>query len=497
MNSGAPTSAKVNLITDAARTPAAPPLNHQMARLIREKNWAATPLGARSEWPENLCQALNAILSAPTGMVLLWGPALLQIYNDRYRQLVGDRHSGCLGTPMRDCWPEAWGIFQAVVGEVRQGRVVSLRDQHLSVDRSNGTEDAWFDLTYSPLPVEGTVEGVLVSVTETTEKVRAERALRASERRLAVAVEATGGGVFESTVPIGADLYVSPRWSELLGYRSDQLPTWEAFEAWHASLVHPDDLPARGALLSAFIEGRSPRYDAEFRMRSANDQWLWVRESAQAVDRDDRGRVRRLCGMMRDVTDRKLAEMEILHLARHDPLTQLANRAHFDERLSHAIRAGDGGALKAGLVLLDLDGFKKINDTMGHLAGDELLRIVARRVQSAIRDCDTPARFGGDEFAVVLHGIKCAQDVQTAASRICTALALPVKLEARTLAVVASLGLAVYPDDADIAEGLVRVADRALYREKRQRVSTPGEAEDSPGCRGLGSAVPIALRSRM
>lgn len=279
------------------------------------------------------------------------------------------------------------------------------------------------------------MDGVLISFTEATEKVRAEQALRVSEKRLATAVEAIGGGVFEYVVPGGGDLYLSRRWCEILGSKPEDLPRWEDFEAWYGSRVHQHDKPLRDAALSDFVEGRSAQYEIETRLCRADGEWLWVREYAQAVERDKSGRVTRLSGLMLDVTDRKMAEDRAEHLARHDPLTELPNRMLFEERLAAAMEESDDSGAKTGLVLVDLDGFKRVNDKLGHLAGDRLLRVVARRLRLTVRGRDTPSRFGGDEFAVVLPGIRKAEDARAAATRICDAVLYLVSLGNLTIQV--------------------------------------------------------------
>lgn len=149
------------------------PGDGELARLCRGKDWSATPLGPLRDWPPGLRALAATVVAAPTPMILLWGPRLAQIYNDGYREVMGDKHPGGLGQPTRDCWPEAWAfagpVYQAVTARGEQFR---FKDQRLTLYRHGREEDVYFDLQYGPARGDdGGIEGVLVSVLETTEAV--------------------------------------------------------------------------------------------------------------------------------------------------------------------------------------------------------------------------------------------------------------------------------------------------------------------------------------
>ena len=301
-----------------------------------------------------------------------------------------------------------------------------------------------------------------------TDRIRAENALRESERRLSLAMDSSGCGIFDHSVPAGEDLHLSPRWCEILGY--DGIPVSpQDYDAWFIAQIHPDDQAIRQRAFEDFVTGRAARYEIELRVRHSSGDWIWIREYAQAVERDDAGAVRRLSGMILDITQRKLAESKVEHLAHHDPLTGLPNRTLFTQRLKSAATYARENNAHVGLVLIDLNEFKKVNDTLGHSAGDILLRIVAKRVQSAIRPGDTAARIGGDEIAVVLADIRTRDDIERLAGRICRALVEPARIEGQTIDVAASFGVAVYPDDGAEAGLLMRHADLALYKAKESK----------------------------
>jgi diguanylate cyclase (GGDEF)-like protein/PAS domain S-box-containing protein len=188
--------------------------------------------------------------------------------------------------------------------------------------------------------------------------------------------------------------------------------------------------------------------------------------TTKAPLRDAEGRVVAVLTTSIDITDRKRAEERLLHLAQHDPLTALPNRSYLSERLqeccAHGRRAEDGFALH----VLDLDRFKAINDALGHQAGDRLLVQAARRIRSAVREGDLVVRLGGDEFAILQRDVVSVADAAHLAEQIIAALAKPFRLLGRSLAVSASIGVALFPKDGSSADELLRNADLAMYRAK-------------------------------
>jgi diguanylate cyclase (GGDEF)-like protein/PAS domain S-box-containing protein len=172
-------------------------------------------------------------------------------------------------------------------------------------------------------------------------------------------------------------------------------------------------------------------------------------------------------GIIRDITERKQAEEKIAHLAHHDYLTGLPNRALFLDRLQRAISLARRGQYRAAVLYLDLDGFKQINDTLGHAAGDRLLQEVAQRLKDSVRSSDTVARVGGDEFTFVLNNVGERENVSITAERVIKALSRPVDLCGTSCQVGASLGISLFPDDSEEAESLLHEADEAMYAVKQ------------------------------
>jgi len=177
-------------------------------------------------------------------------------------------------------------------------------------------------------------------------------------------------------------------------------------------------------------------------------------------------------GIVRDITERKLAEQKIAHLAHYDYLTDLPNRALFLDVLNHSIALAKRNQHQAAVMFLDLDGFKKINDTLGHDAGDLLLKGVSLRIRETIRESDTVSRVGGDEFLLVLDNVESDEYAARLANKIIAALAEPFSINGHRCHVGGSIGVSIFPDDAENPETLIKQADEAMYLAKKSGKNT-------------------------
>lgn len=255
----------------------------------------------------------------------------------------------------------------------------------------------------------------------------------------------------------GVILFVSKASERVLGYRPDEMA-----DRYILDFVIPDDRETTQQTVSSVIDGRI-HSDFENRYRHKDGHTVSLLWSARWVEKH---RVR--VGVARDITERKRAEKRLYHLANHDPLTDLPNRLLFKDRVTKAIEHGKRYQSKLALLYLDLNGFKLVNDKHGHSTGDQFLREMSSRLSSNIRNADTIARIGGDEFAVLLTGIAGAKSVSNAIDKIRYLIEKPIEIDGHLLSVTASIGSAQFPEEGDAFDTLLHNADASMYRKKRQ-----------------------------
>lgn len=296
------------------------------------------------------------------------------------------------------------------------------------------------------------------------ERAEAERRtaqeLAISEHRYRSLAE-VGALVFWRRAPDGRVL-TATGWTELTGR-----PEEEARDSGWTAQVHPDDQPTADRAWAEAVAGhRNGIIDVEFRVCTPSGNWHWVRARATPM-RDEQGNPIEWAGVLEDVNERRQAQARIAHMAHHDVLTGLPNRLLFTERLREAFRSG-GGERASGVALMcmDLDRFKEVNDTLGHAAGDQLLKSVAERINAVLREGDTVARLGGDEFAVIQVHANQPEAAAALARRLVETLCAPFRIGNSEVNIGASIGIALPRDGASSPEELMQQADMALYRAK-------------------------------
>ena len=264
--------------------------------------------------------------------------------------------------------------------------------------------------------------------------------------------------------PDGRILGMNEKFCHMLGYSADELRARTIFE-----LSGADTHDAVRQLMRHCLSAASPAFSAEIEKpyRRKDGSILWVCE-ALGVVRGSRGRPDFLVAVTQDITARKELEARLSHDALHDALTGLPNRTLFQDRLIQVMESSRRHGRLAAVLYLDLDGFKEINDSHGHAIGDMLLQEVAQRLRNSMRIEDTVARFGGDEFGIVLDTIMSAGDGERVGAKIVEALSRPYEIEGITIRISASVGAAVFPTHGQDVRGLVSHADAAMYEAKKK-----------------------------
>ena len=292
------------------------------------------------------------------------------------------------------------------------------------------------------------------------------RALRKSEARLRRLMENVPAVVYiAGPGEDGRWHYVNTQIETLLGFTPEE---WmEDPGMWYRQL-HPDD---RDRVMlneqAEWEEGPSDSQAIEYRLLTKDGRVVWVSDESYLIMGDD-GRPLYWSGFLLDITERKALEDQLAHQAFHDPLTGLANRALFTDRVEHAAARADRESAAIAIVFLDLDDFKTINDSLGHEAGDQLLKDVSSCLEECLRAGDTVSRFGGDEFAILLEDASDIDDAVALVGRIAARLELPLVVGGKDVSVHASFGIALSNGGNQGADDLIRNADAAMYVAKRR-----------------------------
>jgi diguanylate cyclase (GGDEF)-like protein/PAS domain S-box-containing protein len=308
---------------------------------------------------------------------------------------------------------------------------------------------------------DGQPTAVVGTILDITERRALEALLRDSEARYAGTVELAAVGI--AHVDTGGRLIWSNSWlHEILGYTKEEL---EHLTVWDIS--HPDDVHVTDHERAEMHAGTLDSLRTEKRYVRKDGGVIWVK-IACAPRRDGDGKVLYDISVIEDITPRKAAEARIQYLATHDALTGLPNRVLFTETLARAVETARANNKQCALIFIDLDRFKIVNDSLGHDAGDQLLKEVAQRIRRCVGPSDVTARFGGDEFVVLLSQAPDRPTAAAAAGRILSALQDPVCIMGYDCRVTASIGIAMFPGDAPEAATLMKHADMAMYLAKEE-----------------------------
>ncbi|MBE7420552.1 MAG: diguanylate cyclase [Ideonella sp.] len=417
-------------------------------------------------------------------------PALIAYYeagrltcayaNKQYARAFGFEPESIIGRT----FAEVIGAEAAAEIQPRVDRLLSHHETASYERQTAGADGAprWIEVTLVPHLDGGQLVGAFVLISDITHHRRIEAALRESEDRLSKFMDASLEGIVFHRDGVVTD--VNGALVDLLGYRPEQLIGRHVLE-----FVAPEHRARAQAVMSSASD---QRYDLA--VVAADGQRIAIESIGRTFTR--RGEKLRMA-IVRDIRDRLQAQQRIEFLAHHDPLTGLPNRAHFMGQL--AARLSAGTAAYAALLFIDLDHFKRINDSLGHLAGDQALQAVAQRIVQSVRPIDLVGRFGGDEFLVLLADVADRRVAQELVQRLTQAVEAPLSVQGQQIATSPSIGVAMMPADGRLPAELIKNADAAMYAAKARGRGTccffePGMAVQAQTVLALDDQIGAALQ---
>lgn len=375
----------------------------ELGELLRTRDWAGTELRERGSWPQSLRTAVCLVTESRQAMALLWGPELLLLYNDAYRSIAADKHPGALGRPMREAWPEIWDVVGPICTAVMErGESLFFEDKRFTIRRDGRLEDAWFTVSYSPVREEdGTIGGTLVTLQETTSRVRAEEALRASEARYRLIVENAAEGIWTLDAQ-GRSTFSNRRMADMLGYTVDEMVGRPLFD-----FMAPSERAGASHLLERRKSGLAEHHPFAFQRKDGSELRAEVVASPIL---DAGGQVLGAMALVTDVSGRWRAEDErdrarldaALQRGRMEAMVEADRRKNeFIAVLSHELR-NPLAPLRASLYALErapagsdparraLAVMGRQVDQMAHLVEDllDVSRIARGRIELRLAPVD-------------------------------------------------------------------------------------------------------------
>lgn len=412
----------------------------------RRADAAAAALEARERF-------LRDITDAVPGLVAYWDKDLrCRFANSSHAAWYGLDQGSLIGAHMRE-------VMGADLFERKRPHAeAALGGQRVSFEArvcgANGAVRHHLNHYIPDVDATGQVLGLFVLSVDVSQLKAAEAELRLAES--VVRSTAEGIAVIDAELRF---LSVKPAFTRITGYTEAEVlgATTQMLRSSHHDDAYYDALRT--------VVQRDGVWKGESWIRRKNGEVFLASRTLTLIPQDD-DRPPRYVTVFYDVTERWLNDERMRHLALHDPLTDLPNRTLLNERLQQLVDQAAREPRRIAALFMDLDGFKAVNDRQGHGSGDRLLQLVAQRLLQLIRRSDTVARLGGDEFVVLLDNPRDLDEISAVAQRVVDAIAVPLQLDGETVSIGASVGIAVFPGDADSRDGLLQRADEALYSAK-------------------------------
>ena len=425
--------------------------------IVRERMWRSAQLTARSETRLAAAQRMAHIGSWSYdhwSRRITWSEEMFRIYGR-------DPKLGAPSDPRELkalTHPQDWPRLRSAMREaIEKGAGYQLEFRVLQPDGSLRQVEA---TAHASRGDSGKVVALTGTVQDISERRRAEEALRDSAAQLRLFAE----NVPAMAVSLDENLrylFANKRYADFFGLDPADIVGKHLRE-----VVGEEAYREIEGHFARALQGQPVSYQRVRKLPEGESRYLEVKLLPHI---GDQGKVMGCFVVTTDITEHKLAQERIQRVAHHDSLTGLPNRMLFNDRLNQAISLSKRDSRRFALLYLDLDKFKPVNDTLGHTAGDELLQAVAARIRQQVRESDTVARVGGDEFTVILPGIARGEEAETVARKIVAALVAPFQIDSQkqSISIGTSIGIALYPSDAQDADALIKAADAAMYSAKQ------------------------------
>lgn len=309
-------------------------------------------------------------------------------------------------------------------------------------------------------------EKVILTLIDTTQFHTQTQKIKKLNQRMALASHGYKAGLYEWNM-VDNSAYLSAEWKVMLGYDKNEpfaphLSTWK-------KRVHPDDIDNIMKNVQQTLVKREIHIEAIHRLKHKDGHWIWIMGRG-LIQYDSNGRALSMTGIHTDISKCKKSEVliqkqanKLYKLAHYDMLTGLANRVLLTEKLTQSILTSKQTNRPLALMFIDFNKFKPINDSLGHHIGDKILKIIAKRLKNIIRSKDIAARFGGDEFIILIHN---SHDFSSIKNKIVNIFNEPIKVAKHTIHLSCSIGISIYPTDATTIDGLLKDADKKMYKQK-------------------------------